>query len=335
MQKRLRIALAGAGNISYHHLIAWQRSGLADVVAVCDPDEGRAHARAAEFALPACYTDYAEMLERESPDAVDIATPMDTHAQHVLAANALGVHALCQKPLCPTLAEARALVDAVNPRSRLMVHENWRFRPWYRRVATWLLAGRLGNVQQVRLSWLNSGLLPDTRGLRPIIAKQPYMGRLQRLMVAEVLIHHLDVLRWLFGPLRIESAVLRHGCEAVSGESSATIVLVAANGAEVLLEGDMMAVGHPARPQDMLEITGERGRISLQSSTLVLDSERPERQTFDLDAGYQASFDAAIAHFVEGLQSGRDFETSPSDNLETLKLVEAVYDASGHRRAGS
>ena len=79
----------------------------------------------------------------------------------------------------------------VGSRVRLMVHENWRFRPWYRELARWLREGRAGTVRQVRMTWFNAGLLPDAEGRLPIFAKQPYMARVPRLIVGDVLMRRL------------------------------------------------------------------------------------------------------------------------------------------------
>ena len=57
----------------------------------------------------------------------------------------------------------------------------------------------------------------------------------------------------------------------------------------------------------------------------------PRSERYDRDRGYQGSFDAVIAHFVDCLDTGAPFETGPSDNLETLRLVEDAYDAAGLR----
>ena len=324
--RKLRVALAGAGNISEFHLAAWRCRDDAEVVSVCDPELARAARRAREFSIGATFADYGAMLAAARPDAVDIASPMETHAPFVRAAIAAGAHALCQKPLCGTLAEAQALVAAL-PASgpRLMVHENWRFRPWYRTIARWLGEARVGTVRQVRLAWLNSGLLPDANGGLPIFARQPYMALLPRLLVGEVLIHHLDTLRYLFGTLAVRSAVLAHGCDAAAGESAGSILLAGPRGEAISLEGNMMAVGYPARPLDRCEVVGDAGRILLEGGVLTLDGARPEREVFDLDEAYQASFTATIAHFVDCLRDTREFETSPSDNLKTLALVEDVY----------
>ena len=279
-----------------------------------------------EFSIPTTFADYDAMLSAARVDVVDIASPLHTHAPYVRTAMGRGIHATCQKPLCGSLAEAHALVASLPTTGpRLMVHENWRFRPWYRRIARWLADQRVGRVRAVRLSWLNSGLLPDASGRLPIFARQPYMARLPRLMVGEVLIHHLDTLRYLIGPLQIRAATLAHDCPEAAGESGATVTIAGPRGEAVILEGDMTAAGHPARPLDRCEIVGDAGRILLEGGTLALEGERGEREVFDLDGGYQASFDGAIGHFVERLCDGGEFETGPRDNLETLALVEDVY----------
>ena len=49
------------------------------------------------------------MLAAEAIDALDVASPRETHAAWVEAAAARGIDVLCQKPMTPTLAEAEAL----------------------------------------------------------------------------------------------------------------------------------------------------------------------------------------------------------------------------------
>ena len=62
---------------------------------------------------------------------------------------------------------------------------------------------------------------------------------------------------------------------------------------------------------------------------MTLDGAQPSSSVHDLEHAYQASFDAAIAHFVAGLRTGRPFETDGTENLATLKLVRDVYAAAG------
>ena len=74
--KPLRVALAGAGMISWYHMVGWRNLGdRVRVVAVCDPDPARARQRADEFGIPGVYTDRDPMLAAEQIDALDVASP--------------------------------------------------------------------------------------------------------------------------------------------------------------------------------------------------------------------------------------------------------------------
>jgi hypothetical protein len=68
--KPLRVAIAGAGMISWHHLLAWQKLGeRVRLVAVCDPDTARARKRADEFGIPHTYSDAETLLSSQEVDA--------------------------------------------------------------------------------------------------------------------------------------------------------------------------------------------------------------------------------------------------------------------------
>jgi predicted dehydrogenase len=316
--------------ISWFHLTGWGKLGnRVQVVAICDPDEGKARQRAKEFAIASSYRDADAMLAAESIDALDVASPRETHAAWVEAAAERGIDVLCQKPMTPTLALSEALVRRVAQKSRLMVHENWRFRPWYRELKQWIAAGDVGELLLARMSMITSGLLPDAAGKRPALERQPFMQHEERLMIAEVLIHHLDVMRFLCGDLRVVSARAAHTVPDVRGETLASIFLETASGAPVEVTGSMAAPGYPARPPDRLEIIGSKASAVFDDSQLQLLGTAPVRKRYDPASGYQASFDGVIAHFVDCLETGAPFETDPTDNLATLRLVEHAYWAAG------
>jgi predicted dehydrogenase len=331
--KPLKVALAGAGMISWYHLVGWRNLGeRVRLVAVCDPDAARAAKRAAEFAIPKVYRDADAMFAAEAIDALDVASPRQAHAGWVEAAATRGIDVLCQKPMTPTLAESEALVRRVEGKSRLMVHENWRFRPWYRELKRWITAGELGDVILARMAMITSGLLRDASGRRQSLERQPFMQHEERLMIAEVLIHHLDVMRYLCGELRVVAARAARTVTDVAGETLASIFLETASGAPVEVTGTMAAPGYPPRPPDRLEIVGSKASAMFADSELCLLAATPRSQSYDKDAGYQASFDGVISHFVDCLETGAPFETNPADNLETLRLVEDAYTAAGLQR---
>ncbi len=326
----LRIGLIGAGWVTQHHLTAWRAlAGRARVVAIADPDRAKAQDRAAAFGIAHVYEDAAAMLAAGGLDAVDIAAPRAAHADLVRLVSATGLPMICQKPLAPTLAEAQALVAEVAGRSRLMVHENWRFRAYYRDAAQWLKAGRIGRVKAARLVLATSGTVPDADGRYPALERQPFMRTETRMLVAEVLIHHLDTLRMLLGPLVVSAAVLSRTCPALAGEDGAVIQLESAGGAGIQLFASFAVHGAPPSQADWLEIIGETGTLRLDGATLSCMGHAPETRHYDLAETYQGSYTATLAHFVDALASGAPFETAPEDNLETLRLVEDCYRLSG------
>jgi predicted dehydrogenase len=334
MSKPLRIGLIGAGMVSRHHLIAWADiPDRARVVAIADPSRENAARRADEFSISQIYADADAMFAATELDAVDIAAPRQFHAALVRLAAKRGLPVLCQKPLAPDLQQAIELAAAVKNQTRLMVHENWRFRGYYRDAAAWLREGRIGDVRQAQLTLLTSGVLPGADGLRPALERQPFMRGEKRMLVAEVLIHHLDTLRMLLGPLRVTAAGLSRTYSEMAGEDGAVIQMQAESGGTVTVFASFAAHGFPAVQVDRLDILGATGSIRLDGPHLVCSGCAPAEKHYDLAVEYQGSYNRTIAHFVQSLRDNTPFETAPEDNIETLRLVEDCYRLSGWEAA--
>jgi len=330
---RLRVALIGAGNITRYHVAAWKKAPDADLVAICDLDPARAIRRAAEHGGAVAHTDAAAMLADVRPHAVDIATWRDTHAPLTRLAADRGVHVLCQKPMAGTYAEAQELTADVAGRIRLMVNENRRFAPPYRRLRQWLDEGRIGTVRQVTVTVYNSSMLLRPDGTRAAVARAAHFGRERRLLIGGALTHHLDVLRYLLGPLDLVTARASRTEDGVPGETVATLLLTTATGATVVLQGTSVAPGFADSPSaragglpgERIDLIGSRSSALWQGDVLRLVGAETAEEHFDPVASYQECFDAAIRHFVTALRTGGEFETSAADNLETLALVEQAY----------
>lgn len=323
----VRIGLAGAGWVTEHHLDAYETlKDRATVVAIADPSRAAAEARAARYGISEIYESVEAMLAQADLDAVDVAAPRELHAPICRAAAEAGHAILCQKPLAPTLEEAQALVADVGDRVPFMVHDNWRFRPHYRRIGAWIREGRIGDPRSVILTNLTSGLVPDEAGALPALVRQPMMVGLERMLLMEVMIHHVDALRYLLGDLTLRGARLGKTRTELRGEDRAMLFMTSEGGAAVSLVGDFVAHGYPPAQTDRLQIFGSDGAVFLDGDRLrlVADGEE-ETHTLDLAANYKASYRGAIAHFLDHLADGGTFETSPEDNLRTLEIVEEAY----------
>ncbi len=329
MVSKLRIGFAGAGAISQYHLAGWSEIPDAQVVAICDIDEVKARAKAQAFNIPAVYSDFRAMITREKLDAVDIVTPVGTHGELTRLAADAGLHVCCQKPLTPTVREAEELIAYVGDRVRFMVHENYRFRPHYAMMRTWLDDGRVGEITQARMSVRCQGMI-EANGVPPfLLNRQPYLKSFKRLLIFEVLIHNLDAMRVLLGPLQVVAAQLGKINPELAGEDAAVVLLKGLAGISAVLDGNISAPGYGPLPTDRVEIMGTRGTLIFDRDRLFMAGSAETPVIFDLAKNYQICFSAAVREFVQGIQTGKPFPTDRLDNLETLKLMEACYVAAG------
>ena len=175
------------------------------------------------------------------------------------------------------------------------------------------------------MTLLTSGLIPDAEGALPALQRQPFLATLDRALVMEIAIHHIDTLRFLLGDLTLLHARLGKSSQAIAGEDRAFASFETADAAPVSLIGNLHAHGEPPALVDRLLLIGERGTIRLHGGELVCEGEQPAQQSYDLQDTYLEAYTATIGHFVDALHSGAAFETSPEDNLKTLRLVEDIY----------
>jgi len=328
MDKPMRVALAGCGLISLYHLRAWRKAG-AEIVAVCDPDRAKAEARAAEFGIGRIYDDPEGLFADGGFEAIDIAASVGAHAPVARLAADHGVHIMCQKPLTETVAEAEDLIAYVGERVRFAVHENYRFRPHYMTVRRWIGEDRIGAVRHAAIACRGSGLCPRDADVPFLIERQPYLTGFRRNLVFETMIHHLDVLRCICGPLTVVAARLNRLADGLPGEDTAAILLEGANGFIATADGCICAPGYPPLHGDRLEVIGDHGTIVMELNRVFLVGAEGAGEEVDLLARYQECFDTLMRMFIDNLRTGAPFETDRLDNLETLRLMESVYRAAG------
>src|SRR5262245_26134362 len=141
----LRGVMIGAGYFAGFQAEAWERISSAAIVAVADSAPGKARAFAEKFGIPHAYESVDEALDRDKPDFVDIATRPKSHLDLTRRAAQRGLHVICQKPMAPTGADCLSMCEVCETAGvRLLIHENWRWQPWYREIKRLLDAGALG-----------------------------------------------------------------------------------------------------------------------------------------------------------------------------------------------
>jgi predicted dehydrogenase len=156
---RLRGALIGFGFIMERgHAAAYRQRVDAvravAIVAIADICKARREAARVAFPDARIYDSHTALLhvEARTLDFVDIATPPASHAVIALAALDAGVHVLCEKPLCTSVADADALLARAHQRERVLFPcHNYRHAPVIKAVRDLLDAGVIGRVHMVTL----------------------------------------------------------------------------------------------------------------------------------------------------------------------------------------
>ncbi len=155
--RKWRIALVGSGWWGKTVLKEAIASGQCKVVALCDVDASAVEVAADQVTdlngdTPKTYLDYRELLEKEKPEIVIIATPDHWHALQTLAALKSGSHVFVEKPTGHTVNESRAMLKASRESGRIIqVGLHRRLGPHHVNAMKFLKSGAVGEVGMVRI----------------------------------------------------------------------------------------------------------------------------------------------------------------------------------------
>ena len=151
---------------------------------------------------------------------------------------------------------------------RLMIHENWRYRPWYRALRAEIDAGTVGRPIRLRIAHR------DTRALRPDgFADQPYLATNPRLILMEMGCHLVDTARYLIGEIQTVRATIGRFGKGHPGEDLASLDVYFAGGVLGWLDMSWCALAEVARAEWALNETvveGTSGSLSLQTDGSLL-----------------------------------------------------------------
>lgn len=332
--KQLKGICIGAGYFSRYQYEAWTRIPEVEILAVANRSREKAREVAETYGIPrvAAWEELAPLLDELRPDFVDIITPPETHLEAVTLAAQRGIHVICQKPLAPTLEESRRMVEVAREAGiRFLVHENWRWQPWYREIKRRLDAGVLGELFSISVRMrMGDGWQPDA-----YLARQPFFRNYPRLLVYETGVHFLDTFRFLGG--EIESIYCRLGKRnpEIAGEDAGIIAATFESGAAALLDASRYNESDAADARytfGTVRLDGGKGHIELDlegeltfkplgRQAEVIEYAH-ERRGFAGDCVY-----ALQRHFTDCMLNDSPFESSGEDYLRTVALVEACYES--------
>ena len=329
-QKKLKVACIGAGYFSQFHYEAWRRIERVELVAAVDLDLEKAKSTG----LPA-YCDVASMIRESGPDLVDIIVPPNIQAKVIQQCLQLGVKAMiCQKPFCESLESALEMVSLCQDYdATLVIHENFRFQPWYREIKKCIEQGVIGELQQITFR-LRPG---DGQGPEAYLDRQPYFQKMPKFLVHETGVHWIDTFRYLVGEPISVYADLRQCNPVIAGEDAGYMLFNYASGARALFDGNRL-LDHAAEntrcTMGEALVEGTKGTLTLKgngSIHLRTFSEIKTRCVFEAKPWSGFGGDCVYAlqqHVVEGLLDEKEIENPGTDYCKNLAIEAAAYRSS-------
>ncbi len=323
-----RIGIIGSGGIAQVHVTGYRSAG-AEIVALADVDAGTVERRQEQWHVHAGYTDYHDLLNDPSVEAVSICTPNSSHHPITVAAAAAGKHVLCEKPVSMSLAHAQEMIDACEA-AGVIFQVGHHMRSWAAaaKAKAMIDNGDIGKVTYARFrqahDWAGA---PEVRG---VFGSKAHSGGGTLLDNG---CHLMDLARYLAGDVRDVFARIATIKFDIEVEDTAVSSLGFASGAMGSVEVAWTGTGW----QEAFWVYGTEGSLECDNrvgANVVTYRSRGSAGTtwadtdvtrFDLQG--LPSHSQHVANFLAAIEGTGPIVCTGADGREAVRLVLASYES--------
>lgn len=271
---KIKYALIGCGRISPNHIEAAKNNGdKIELAAVCDLLEENIErvltvTKSLDMDINR-YIDYKEMLAKEKPTLVAIATESGEHAKIALDCIEAGCNIIIEKPIALSLSDADKIIAAAEKKGVKVCacHQN-RFNKSIAKIRSALDAGKFGKLFHgtAHIRW--------NRG-KDYYVQAPWRGTWQQDggALMNQCIHNIDLLRWMMGDEITEVVAFtdRLTHSYIEAEDLGIGLVRFANGAYGIIEGTTNI--YPNNLEETLYLFGEKGTVKAGGKSVNLIEE--------------------------------------------------------------
>lgn len=335
----VRIAIAGAGAIGRAHIAVTQASPGCTLSAIVDPSPAAA-ALAAQAGVT-LYGSIDELLARDRPDGLVLATPNPLHVPQALQCIETGLPVLLEKPIATTVAEGTRLLQAVEATgAKLLIGHHRAHSPILAKARQVIDSGQLGRLVAVMGSatFLKPAHYFDDAPWR----REPGAGPILLNMI-----HEVHSLRMLCGEIVAVQAFKSHAVRGFAVEDTVAINLRFASGAlGTFMLSDTAACArsweqtsreNPAYAsyddEDCYVITGTNGSLSVPTMRIKTYPRLQDRswwKPFEVGSVGLVRKDPLqhqIEHFAAVVRGEAQALVTARDGLLNLRVTEAIAEA--------
>jgi len=209
------------------------------------------------------YTDYRELIDKEKPDLVAIATDSGSHAEIGLYCLSHGAHCIIEKPMAMSIQDADKLIDAAEKHNRVLCacHQN-RFNKSMIKTRKALDDGRFGKLSHIaaHVRWNRN---------EDYYKQAPWRGKwaVDGGCLMNQCIHNADLLLWFMGDIDEVFAYTQNVCHPyIEGEDLGVALIRGKNGVLGLFEGTVNV--YPKNLEETLYLFGEKGTVKAAGTSV-------------------------------------------------------------------
>jgi UDP-N-acetylglucosamine 3-dehydrogenase len=331
--EKIRVGLVGLGFSGSLHADAYSTiKEKVDLVAVCDVDKEKAEMMACCYNTK-YYTDFKEMLENETLDAVDLCVPHHLHSKFVIAAAKAGKHVMVEKPMATTVEETEKMIKETKKANvKFMVAEDQVHLPAHKLAKELIDKDAIGKIFMARVVSAVYDIPEDDKGWK--------LDPRNKGVLLDMAAHYFMVLFWMMGKIEkvcalAESVVVEK--RESDFDDNAIAIFKFKNGAVGEISVTTTVVSEPLQ---RLEFYGTEGTIIIDHSCekpLKYFSAHKGMETdgwvkpevwHEIYPGYfPLTFSNEVKYFIDCIKENREPEFGGNMGKETIKIIEACYKA--------
>mgnify|MGYP006092326445 FL=1 len=333
-KKIVKIGIVGCGRVFKHYVKIFNKRKKKDfkIVSVCDKNKDLALKASKIFKCEA-FTDYPLMLKKFKGklDLILLLTPSGSHYKHSELALKHHFNVLCEKPVT-MLPEDALKLDKLSKKNKVMfgiAFQN-RFNKSVVTLKKFHENNKFGKILivNVRLLWSRNQSYYNDQ----------WHGRWKTDggVTNQQAIHHIDVARWIFGPISEVNTIMTNQINKLEAEDTNNSILKFKSGATGSIQ-----VTTAVRPEDLsasLEVIGEKGFMVLGGIALnkienfyfkkLTKTEKNMLTNSNelVENGYGNSHTIILDLAIKNVLSNKkQFPVTAIDGFLTANLIHALY----------
>jgi len=301
----------------------------AEIIALSDISDSNLEQAALEFKIEAKYKNYQDMLNKESLDAVYVATPDNFHTKPIIDALTAGCHVLVEKPMTTIQKDAEQVFHVIQKTGKkLQINFNHRWLSPYHKIKEMISQGKLGEP-----------IIGYARKNNPILVPTQMLAEWSKNSSPAWFMssHDIDLMTWWFdsNPAEvyakgIKRVLKQKGWDTYDGIQS---LVTYDNGQFATFEAVWIYPNtSPYMPDSFMEVIGTKGTTHIDRQAEAIDAIVEDKFTcprtflnYKVFEQWQGAVPASIRSFIHSIENDAEPHVNVRDGVRTTAILDAIH----------